>query len=116
MAMTMVALLGASGMAFAAGSGLMLSDFSSGWKQEAKEIFPVVLLILAGVGVVTATVGTISAIFAKKQQQPLSWQGWAVFGGAAAVVIPVIILAASGSLTGGNSNASNQLDELGVEY
>jgi len=116
MAATTVALLGASGMAFAAGSGTLVSDFATGWKDEAKIILPVILLLFAAAGIIMAAWGVISSITTKKQQQPLTWQLWAICGGAAAVVIPVIILAASGSLTSGEGNATNQFDELGVSY
>ena len=116
MALATIALLGASGVALAAGSGPMVSDFATGWKDEAKVIVPIVLLLFAAAGIIFAAWGVISSISTKKQQQPLTWQLWAIGGGAAAVVIPVIILAASGSLTSGQGNASSQFDELGVEY
>lgn len=116
MALATVALLGASGVALAAGSEPMVSDFATGWKDEAKVILPVALLLFAAVGMILAAWGVISSITTKKQQQPLTWQLWAIGGGAAAVVIPIIILAASGSLTSGQGNASSSFDELGVSY
>lgn len=116
MALATVALLGMSGVALAAGSGPMVSDFAIGWKDETKIILPIVLLLFAAAGIFFAAWGVISSISTKKQQQPLTWQLWAIAGGAAAVVIPVIILAASGSITSGQGNASSQFDELGVEY
>lgn len=115
MALVTVALLSISAVASAAG-GPMVSDFATGWKDEAKVILPIVLLLFAAAGIILAAWGVISSITTKKQQQPLTWQLWAIAGGAAAVVIPVIILAASGSLTSGQGNASSQFDELGVEY
>lgn len=115
MALATAALLGASSVALAAGSPLV-SDFATGWKDEAKIIVPIALLLFAAVGIIFAAWGVISSISTKKQQQPLTWQLWAICGGAAAVVIPVIILAASGSLTSGQGNASSQFDELGVKY
>lgn len=116
MAVATVALISASGMAFAAGSGTMVSDLAIGWKEEAKLILPALLLLFAAAGIFFAAWGVISSISTKKQQQPLTWQLWAICGGAAAVVVPVIILAASGSLTSGQGNASSQFDELGVQY
>jgi hypothetical protein len=116
MALATIALLGASGVALAAGGGQMLSGFATGWKDEAKVIVPIVLLLFAAAGIFFAAWGVISSISTKKQQQPLTWQLWAICGGAASVVIPVIILAASGSLTSGQGNASSQFDELGVQY
>lgn len=114
MVLATVALLCTSGMALAGGE--MLSDFATGWKDEAKVILPIVLLLFAAAGIILAAWGVISSITTKKQQQPLTWQLWAIAGGAAAVVIPAIILAASGSLTSGQGNASSQFDELGVSY
>lgn len=114
MAVTTIALLSASGVAFAAGP--MISDFGMGWKAEAKIMLPIILLLFAATGVVFAAWGVISSITTKKQQQPLTWQLYSICGGAAAVVIPIIILAASGSLTSGAGNASNSFDELGVSY
>lgn len=114
MAVATIALLSASGVAFAAGP--MISDFGLGWKDEAKILLPIILLLFAATGVVFAAWGVISSITTKKQQQPLTWQLYSICGGAAAVVIPIIILAASGSLTSGAGNASNSFDELGVSY
>lgn len=114
MTLATVALLGASGAALAAGS--MLSDFATGWKDEAKIILPAVLLLFAAAGIFMAAWGVISSITTKKQQQPLTWQLFAILGGAAAVVIPVIILAVSGSLTSGVGDAAGQFDELGITY
>jgi MFS family permease len=114
MAVASVALLSASGTAFAAAS--MLSDFALGWKDEIKVILPALLLGFAAAGIFMAAWGVISSITTKKQQQPLTWQLFAICGGAAAVVIPVIIMAVSGSLTSGQGDASGQFDELGVKY
>lgn len=117
MSLATVALLGASGVALAASGGdTMISNFAIGWKDEAKIILPIVLLLFAAAGVTFAAWGVVSSITTKKQQQPLTWQLYAIFGGAAAVIIPVIILAASGSLSSGEGNASSSFDELGVSY
>lgn len=99
-----------------ASAGPMLSDYFTGMKAEGKEILPIILLGIGAIGIIFAAWGIISAIQTKKNQQPLSWQLFAIFGGACAVIAPVWILAASGSMTGGAGNASEQFDELGVKY
>ena len=114
MGLATVALITASGAVLAASP--MLSDLGRGWKDEAKIMLPIILLLFAAAGVIFAAWGVISSITTKKQQQPLTWQLYSICGGAAAVVIPIIILAASGSLTSGQGNASNSFDELGVSY
>lgn len=92
-----------------------LGGFASNWKSEYKLVFPVILLGISAIGICLAAWGTISAIMTKKQQQPLTWQHFAIFGGAAAVVIPVIILAFAGSMVGSNS-ATQQFDDLDIKY
>lgn len=92
-----------------------LSTFGETWKSEAASLLPVVMLIIAGICVLVAGTAVISAIFAKKNQRPLEWQIWGVVGGAIGVVIPLIILAFSGSLTGNETNASGTLNELNLK-
>lgn len=94
----------------------MISDFMEGWKDETKIGLPILLLLIGGLGVLFGAWGIISAISTKKQNQPLTWQLFAIVGGAAAVVGPVFVLAMSGSLTSGQGNGSNQFDELGIQY
>lgn len=103
-----------SGIASAA--DFKISNFFTGMGDEAKIIVPIILKLFAGVGVFFAAWGVISAISTKKQQQPLTWQLFAVIGGAVAVVIPVIILAAAGSATNGEGDAESTLSDLGVSY
>lgn len=95
---------------------LKLSDFSSGWKSEAAEIAPVILLIIMGIGICLAAWAAISGVIAKKNQEPLRWQLFGVIGGAIAIVIPSIILAFAGSITDGNSDAGSSLSELNINY
>lgn len=115
-----LAMVAASGALLAvpsvASAATMLSGLFGGMKSEMKEIVPIVLLIFAAIGIFFAVWGIISSISAKKNQQPLSWQLYAVIGGATAVVAPLWILATSGSLTNGQGNAASQFDELGVKY
>lgn len=107
--------LTAPGIASAAGAP-MISTFLEGWKDETKIGLPILLLMIGGLGVLFGAWGIISAIQTKKQNQPLTWQLFAIIGGAAAVVGPVFILAMSGSLTSGQGNGSNQFDDLGIKY
>jgi len=107
-------LLTAPGVASAAGP--LISDFMEGWKDETKIGLPILLLLIGGLGVLFGAWGIISAIQTKKQNQPLTWQLFAIIGGAAAVVGPIFILAMSGSLTSGQGNGSTQFDDLGIKY
>jgi|GEM_PF-2414397 len=91
-----------------------LSTFAAVWRSEAAAIVPVILLVIAGIGVCIAAWGVISGVLTKKQNQPLTWQVAAVIGGGLAVVIPIIILAVSGSLTGGAGNAGGTMNSLGI--
>lgn len=111
-----VVLLGAlvySGTASAA--DFKLSSFFTGMKDEAKIILPIVLSLIAACGCFFAGWGVLSMITTKKQNQPLTWQLFAVIGGALAVIIPVIILATSGSFSNGQGNAAQTLSDLGVD-
>jgi hypothetical protein len=114
-AMAAIGLLAYSGTASAAG-GFVISNFFVGGKDEVKIIMPIFLLFVAAVGIGFASWGIISAISTKKQQQPLTWQLFAVFGGALAVVVPVIVLSMAGSATNQQGNAEAQMSELGIDY
>ena len=114
-AMAAVGLLAYSGTASAAG-GFALSNFFTGGKDELKIIMPVILLFVAAVGIFFASWGILSAISTKKQQQPLTWQLFAVVGGSLAVVVPVIILSFAGSATNQQGDAEKQMSELGIDY
>lgn len=114
-AMAAIGLLAYSGTASAAG-GFAISNFFTGLKDEAKIIMPVFLLLVAAVGIFFASWGIISSISTKKQQQPLTWQLFAVIGGALAVVVPVIVLSMAGSATNQQGDAEKQMSELGIDY
>lgn len=110
-----IALMAYSSTASAAG-GTLLSNFATGWKSEAKIIVPIILLLIAAAGIFFAGWGILSAISTKKQQQPLTWQLFAVLGGALAVVVPIIVLGFAGSATNGEGDAESQMSELGINY
>lgn len=110
-----VVLLGTMLYSSGASAGLLLSSFATGWKSETKIILPIVMAIIAGIGCFFAGWGIISAITTKKQNQPLSWQLFAVVGGALAVIIPVIIIATAGSASSGQGNAESTLSDLGID-
>ncbi|KKN58085.1 hypothetical protein LCGC14_0555560 [marine sediment metagenome] len=95
---------------------LKVSDLTAGMRSETSEIVPVFLMIVAGLGVCFGSVAVISAIIAKKNNQPLSWQVFGVVGGALSVVIPIILLAAGGSMTGGEGDGSNMMNSLNIDY
>lgn len=99
-----------------AGGGVRLSTLSTGWQSEAGEVVPVILMIVAGIGVIIAAVAVISGVMAKKSQEPLKWQLWGVIGGALAVIVPVLILATAGSIGSGQGNAAGTLNELNIKY
>lgn len=95
---------------------MKLSALSTSWKSEAAEVIPVVLMIIAGIGVIIAAIAVISGVMAKKNQEPLKWQLWGVIGGALAVIIPVLILATAGSVGSGKGNAEGTMKELGIGF
>lgn len=113
--LAVIAILAYSSTASAAG-GILVSDFFTGMKSEAKIIMPVILLLIAGAGIFFAGWGILSAISTKKQQQPLTWQLFAIIGGALAVVVPVIVLGFAGSATNNEGDAESQMSELGINY
>jgi|SRR5450830_1922309 hypothetical protein len=114
--LAVIALLAYSSTASAAGSGYLISNFFNGMKSEAKIIVPIGLLLIAAAGIFFAGWGILSAISTKKQQQPLTWQLFAIVGGALAVVVPVIVLGFAGSATDGQGDAESQMSELGIKY
>lgn len=96
--------------------GLKLSKLSEGWQDEAGAVVPVILMIVAGIGVVIAGIAVISGIMAKKNQEPLKWQLWGVIGGGLAVIVPVLILATAGSVGSGQGDADNTMKSLNIKY
>ncbi|WP_326430273.1 hypothetical protein VQ574_21360 (plasmid) [Stutzerimonas frequens] len=93
-----------------------LSDLFNGIKSEWGMIVPVVLLLIMGLGVIFAGWAVISAIIAKKNQEPLKWQVAGLIGGFFAIVLPLILLAGAGSLTNEQGNAEGVMSELNINY
>ena len=91
-----------------------ISDFAANWETEANAIVPVVLLIIAAIGIIIAGTAILSGVSAKRNRQPLEWQVWGVIGGAAVTVVPVIILAMSGSLTSQTGKGAEVMNSLGL--
>lgn len=84
--------------------------------NEASLIAPIFLLIVAAAGVCIAAWAVISGIMEKKKNQPLTWQVGGVIGGSLAVIVPLLIFAFTGSMSGGESDAANMLNQLNVDY
>lgn len=84
--------------------------------DEVSIIAPIFLLIVAGAGVCIAGWAVISGIMEKKKNQPLTWQVGGVIGGSLAVIVPLFIFAFTGSMSGGDSEAANMLNNLNVDY
>lgn len=93
-----------------------LSALSTNWKVEAAAVIPVILLIVAGIGVIIASIAVISGVMAKKNQEPLKWQLWGVIGGALAVIVPVLVLATAGSVGSGQGSADSTMSDLGIKF
>ena len=93
-----------------------LSALSTNWKAEAAAVIPVILLIVAGIGVIIASIAVISGVMAKKNQEPLKWQLWGVIGGALAVIVPVLVLATAGSVGSGQGSADSTMSDLGIKF
>lgn len=92
-----------------------ISGLTSGWTTELSESTKFYLLAIAAAGICLGSWSTISAIMAKKNQEPLKWQGWGLVGGGAAVIVPVLILAFAGSIGGGSGGASTTFTKLGIQ-
>ena len=92
------------------------SEIWSGWTDEFKAAAPVALGFFALCGVVFCGWSVMSAISTKKQNQPLTWQFLGFLGGAICTIIPVIMIATSGSFSNGQGNTSSVLSELNVTY
>ena len=95
---------------------LKASDLTKSWKSEWSEIVQVALFVIAGIGIIMAAVAAISWVIAKKNNEPAKWQGWAMLGGAVAIVVPVFILAISGSLSNEQGNADGIMNDMGVNF
>lgn len=106
-----IALMGFVGSAHAT---TKLSTFTTGWQSELSAGLKFFLLAVAAIGICLATVSSISWVIAKKNQEPTKWQHWGLLGGAAAVIMPIIVLAAAGSLGNGSGNAATTFNNLGI--
>jgi len=95
---------------------LKVSDLSNTWKTEMAAIAPVVLLGIMALGIILAGWAAISGVIAKKNQEPLRWQLFGVIGGAVAIIIPALLMAFAGSLSGDNDNAGGVLNDLQIDY
>lgn len=93
-----------------------LSKIFDGIKTEGAAIAPILLILFALVGVVITGSSLISAWSNKKNNQPLSWQLWGVIVGALTTVIPVVIMAFAGTLTGGVSSGDDAVNQLNLTY
>ena len=93
-----------------------LSGIFDGIRDEGAAIAPTVLILFALVGVVIAGSSLVSACSNKNNNQPLSWQLWGLIVGALTTVIPVVIMAFAGTLTGGVSSGDDAVNQLNLTY
>lgn len=107
-----VAIILASPMAHAK----KLSDLTDSWTTETAAMVKVVLFVIAGIGILTSGFSVISWIMAVKRQEPAKWQLWGALGGGAAVVVPVLVLAFAGSITGEEDNSEQVFSDMGLDY
>lgn len=95
---------------------LKASDLTGGITLEVSAGVKLGLIIIAGIGIVTAGVAIISWIMANKRNEPAKWQFGAVLGGAAATIVPLLVLAFAGSLSDGQGDAEGVFNDLGINY
>lgn len=85
-----------------------LSDWIVNIGQEFKLAVPVVVAILGALGVMLAGIGIWSAIMAKKNRQPLEYQGWFVGGGVLLILLIPLVIGLGASISG--TDATNTLN------
>jgi hypothetical protein len=95
---------------------LKASDLTNGITYEFSAGVKLALLIIAGIGIVTAGSAIISWIIANKRNEPAKWQLGAVIGGAATTIVPLLILAFAGSLSDGQGDAEGVFNDLNINY
>lgn len=102
----------ASPMAHAA----KMSTYFTGIGTEFAAGLRLGLLIVAGVGILTAGIAILTWIQASRRNEPAKWQLYGVIGGALATIVPLIVLAMAGSLSNETGGAANMFNELGIQY
>ncbi len=93
---------------------LRVSDLTTGQATEISAVLKLFLLGTAALGIGFAGISVISWIVAIKRQEPAKWQLYGAVGGAAAVVVPLLVLAMAGSLTSEQGNADSVFSELQI--
>ena len=82
------------------------SDWIVNIGKEFAAATPVIIGILAALGIMLAGFGVVSAIMAKKNQRPLEYQMWFVVGGVVLVLLIPFVSAVGESLSGQDAGAA----------
>lgn len=77
-----------------------ISSWFANIGMEVTSIVDWLVVIFGAIGIACAGGGLISAMFAKKNREPLGWQPWFIGGGAIAIVFIPFILAMGTSVSG----------------
>ena len=91
-----------------------VANILTGIEGELRDIMPIAMLIIGSVGMIIAGISLISAWSAKKNKQPLEWQGWGIVIGALVTIVPLIVSSFTGTLSGGNADGSQMIDSMNL--
>ncbi len=85
-----------------------ISDWVANIGSEVSIIVGWIVIILGGAfGIALSGFGVISAVFAKKNREPLSYQTWFILGGVVCVLlIPPLVIALGSSVSGADPTST----------
>lgn len=85
-----------------------LSDWFTNLGKEVSIIIPIIIAILAALGLALAGFGIFSAVMAKKNQRPLEFQLWFIVGGVLLLLLIPFVAAVGESVSGEDAGAAIQ--------
>lgn len=83
-----------------------ISDWFKNAGTEVVIIMGVVVVILGAFGIGLTGFGVVSAVFAKKNRQPLEHQGWFILGGVICVLLIPLVIGLGESISGSDPSST----------
>ena len=83
-----------------------ISDWVANIGSEVSIIVGWIVIILGAFGIALSGFGVISAVFAKKNREPLSYQTWFILGGVVCVLLIPLVIALGSSVSGADPTST----------